>query len=164
KLIALTDMAFRGQNVETEFDAVVKRHFDVIKGVMTETKADGIKGKINGLFDELLVVYKQVADSKELNQQTKDLIVSFGERISSVIIATVIEGAAYAYSPDFIKTNTAFGKHTLDIETTNALIRNYFPEKPVLTVCPGFITTDKESGIITNLGRGGSDYTAAILA
>lgn len=164
KLIALTDMAFRGQNVETEFDAVVKRHFDVIKGVMTETKADGIKRKINGLFDELLAVYKQVADSKELNQQTKDLIVSFGERISSVIIATVIEGAAYAYSPDFIKTNTAFGKHTLDIETTNALIRNYFPEKPVLTVCPGFITTDKESGVITNLGRGGSDYTAAILA
>ncbi|MEA4974630.1 MAG: bifunctional aspartate kinase/homoserine dehydrogenase I [Paludibacter sp.] len=164
KLIALTDMAFRGQNVETEFDAVVKRHFDVIKGVMTETKADGIKGKINGLFDELLAVYKQVADSKELNQQTKDLIVSFGERISSVIIATVIESAAYAYSPDFIKTNTAFGKHTLDIEITNALIRNYFPEKPVLTVCPGFITTDKESGIITNLGRGGSDYTAAILA
>lgn len=164
KLIALTDMAFRGQNVETEFDAVVKRHFDVIKGVMTETKADGIKRKINGLFDELLAVYKQVADSKELSQQTKDLIVSFGERISSVIIATVIEGAAYAYSPDFIKTNTAFGKHTLDIETTNALIRNYFPEKPVLTVCPGFITTDKESGVITNLGRGGSDYTAAILA
>lgn len=164
KLIALTDMAFRGQNVETEFDAVVKRHFDVIKGVMTETKADGIKGKINGLFEELLAVYKQVADSKELNQQTKDLIVSFGERISSVIIATVIEGAAYAYSPDFIKTNTAFGKHTLDIETTNSLIRSYFPEKPVLTVCPGFITTDKESGVITNLGRGGSDYTAAILA
>ncbi len=164
KLIALTDMAFRGQNVETEFDAVVKRHFDVIKGVMTETKADGIKGKINGIFDELLAVYKQVADSKELNQQTKDLIVSFGERISSVIIATVIEGAAYAYSPDFIKTNTAFGKHTLDIETTNALIRSYFPEKQVLTVCPGFITTDKESGVITNLGRGGSDYTAAILA
>ena len=164
KLIALTDMAFRGQDVETEFDAVVKRHFDVIKGVMTETKADGIKRKINGLFDELLAVYKQVADSKELNQQTKDLIVSFGERISSVIIATVIEGAAYAYSPDFIKTNTAFGKHTLDIETTNALIRSYFPEKQVLTVCPGFITTDKESGVITNLGRGGSDYTAAILA
>ncbi len=164
KLIALTDMAFRGQNVETEFDAVVKRHFDVIKGVMTETKADGVKRKINGLFDELLAVYKQVADSKELNQQTKDLIVSFGERISSVIIATVIEGAAYAYAPDFIKTNTAFGKHTLDIETTNTLIRNYFPEKPVLTVCPGFITTDKESGVITNLGRGGSDYTAAILA
>ncbi len=164
KLIALTDMAFRGQNVENEFDAVVKRHFDVIKGVMTETKAEGIKGKINGLFDEFLAVYKQVADSKELNQQTKDLIVSFGERISSVIIVTVIEGAAYAYSPDFIKTNTAFGKHTLDIETTNALIHNYFPEKPVLTVCPGFITTDKESGVITNLGRGGSDYTAAILA
>lgn len=164
KLIALTDMAFKGQNFENEFDAVVKRHFDVIKGVMTEVKADSIKAKINSLFDELLAVYKQVADTKELNQQTKDLIVSFGERISSVIIATVIEGAAYAYSPDFIKTNTTFGKHTLDIEKTNTLIRNYFPEKPVLTVCPGFITTDKDSGVITNLGRGGSDYTAAILA
>jgi aspartokinase/homoserine dehydrogenase 1 len=164
KLIALTDMAFKGQNFENEFDAVVKRHFDVIKGVMTEMKADSIKAKINSLFDELLAVYKQVADTKELNQQTKDLIVSFGERISSVIIATVIEGAAYAYSPDFIKTNTTFGKHTLDIEKTNTLIRNYFPEKPVLTVCPGFITTDKDSGVITNLGRGGSDYTAAILA
>ncbi|MEA4985905.1 Bifunctional aspartokinase/homoserine dehydrogenase 1 [bioreactor metagenome] len=164
KLIALTDMAFKGQNFENEFDAVVKRHFDVIKGVMTEMKADSIKAKINSLFDELLAVYKQVADTKELNQQTKDLIVSFGERISSVIIATVIEGAAYAYSPEFIKTNTTFGKHTLDIEKTNTLIRNYFPEKPVLTVCPGFITTDKDSGVITNLGRGGSDYTAAILA
>jgi aspartokinase/homoserine dehydrogenase 1 len=164
KLIALTDMAFKRQNYETEFDAVVKRHFDVIKGVMTETKAAGIKVKINALFEELLSVYRHVTNSNDLKQETKDLIVSFGERISSVIISTVIEGAGYAYSPDFIKTNTAFGKHTLDIETTNTLIRNYFPEKPVLTVCPGFITTDKESGIITNLGRGGSDYTAAILA
>lgn len=164
KLIALTDMAFKGQNFETEFDAVVKRHFDVIKGVMTETKAESIKGGINSLFDELLVVYKQVADSKKLSQETKDLVVSFGERISSIILSNVIVGAVYAYSPDFIKTNTTFGKHTLDIETTNTLIRTYFPKKPVLTVCPGFISTDKDSDVITNLGRGGSDYTAAILA
>ena len=164
KLIALTDMAFKGQNFETEFDAVVKRHFDVIKGVMTETKAESIKGGINSLFDELLVVYKQVADSKKLSQETKDLVVSFGERISSIILSNVIVGAVYAYSPDFIKTNTTFGKHTLDIKTTNTLIRTYFPKKPVLTVCPGFISTDKDSDVITNLGRGGSDYTAAILA
>ena len=164
KLIALTDMAFKGQNFETEFDAVVKRHFDVIKGVMTETKAESIKGGINSLFDELLVVYKQLADSKKLSQETKDLVVSFGERISSIILSNVIVGAVYAYSPDFIKTNTTFGKHTLDIETTNTLIRTYFPQKPVLTVCPGFISTDKDSNVITNLGRGGSDYTAAILA
>jgi len=164
KLIAMTGMAFNGENYETEFVAVVKRHFDVMHGVMSQTKADAIKDQIQSLFDELWSVYKHVDESKQLTQQTKDLIVSFGERISSVIIAHVIEGAAYAYSPDFIKTNTAFGKHTLDLDTTNKLIGEVFPEKPVLTVCPGFITTDKETGVITNLGRGGSDYTAAILA
>ena len=164
KLIALTDMACRGENFENDFDAVVKRHHDVIGGVMTETQAEAIRDKIQTLFDELLSVYRQLAASKELNQQTKDIIVSFGERISSIIIANVIQGAAYAYSPDFIKTNTAFGKHTLDIDATNALIQSYFPGKTTLTVCPGFISTDKDSGAITNLGRGGSDYTAAILA
>ncbi|MDD2284154.1 MAG: bifunctional aspartate kinase/homoserine dehydrogenase I [Paludibacter sp.] len=164
KLIALTDMAVRGENYETEFDAVVKRHFDVIKGVMPASKADTIQDKVRLMFDELLSVYRKATESKQLSQETKDLIVSFGERVSSIIMANVIEGAAYAYSPDFIKTNSAFGKHTLDIETTNALILNFFPDKPVLTVCPGFIATDKDSGVITNLGRGGSDYTAAILA
>lgn len=165
KLIAVMDMAFTGDiRYEDEFKLIVKRHMDIIGVVVAEERRERVSASVNELLDELSAVYQALFRSKFLSLQIRDLIVSFGERISSIIIANVIEGSAYAYSPDFIKTNSSFDKHSLDMALTNSLIHSHFPNLPRITVCPGFIATDKSTGVITNLGRGGSDYTAAILA
>ena len=165
KLIAITDMACQGiKTYQSEFDGVVTRHLDVLNGVVPTSKLKTVTVEVQKLLDELSAAYSRVFELRHCALETKDLIVSFGERISSIIVAHAIENAAYAYAPDFIKTNTAFDKHTLDIDATNALIHEKFSILPQVTVCPGFISTDTDSAVITNLGRGGSDYTASILA
>lgn len=165
KLIQVTNLALEGDKTfETEFQDIVTRHVEVVEGVIIPSKLDEVKKTIQTLLDELFGVYQNIFSSKQIDLQVRDLVVSFGERISSVIVCNAIEGASYAYSPDFIKTQTNFEKHTLDMEVSNELIKAKFATLSKVTLCPGFIATDKASGLITNLGRGGSDYTAAILA
>ena len=165
KLINIMNLACDGNSAyEKELSDVVSRHNEVIQGVVTADKLEKVLADTTMLLDELAGIYKNIFNTKELTLLVTDTVVSFGERISSVIVSNVIDGAAYAYSPDFIKTSTCFEKHTLELDATNTLIKNHFPHLPKVTVCPGFISTDLNSGAITNLGRGGSDYTAAILA
>ena len=101
---------------------------------------------------------------KDLSNKTSNTIVSYGERISSLIVATLIKDAKHYDSREFIKTEYKHSKHFLDKELTNELISKTFQTLPQVAVVPGFISTDKNTGDITNLGRGGSDYTAAIIA
>lgn len=165
KLIAVTDMATAGnKSYMSEFELITLRHIEILNTLILPIKQPALLTEMQLLFDELKGLLDGVYTEKEISLEKKDLIVSYGEKLSSILITQVIDGAKYAYSPDFIKTTTSFGKHTLDLETTNVLIQNYFSQLPEVTVCPGFISTDRESGVITNLGRGGSDYTAAILA
>ena len=89
---------------------------------------------------------------------------SYGERLSSNIVASLVNGAEWKDSREFIKTEYKFGKHILDSDLTNHLVREAFAELPQITIVPGFISSDKFSGEVTNLGRGGSDYTASIIA
>lgn len=165
KLIALTTMAMTGDmRFENEFQSVVDRHLEVIRSVVNPAGRDRVVAGVSSLLGELSAVYQDITDTKEASLQKKDLVVSYGEKLSSLIISNVIEGSILVDAPDFIKTNTAFEKHTLDFDETNSLIRDRFSELSKVTVCPGFIAADRVSGRITNLGRGGSDYTAAILA
>jgi len=165
KLIAVSKLACEGDSSYTEeFEAIDARHMEVIAGVIPAAKKETVTATIKKLLGELLNVYHTVYQTRELSQIISDAIVSFGERMSSVIISQVLEGAEYAYSPDFIKTTTQFNKHVLDFDSTRKLVREKFVTIPKITVCAGFISSDKEKQHITNLGRGGSDYTAAILA
>ncbi|MDR3705776.1 MAG: bifunctional aspartate kinase/homoserine dehydrogenase I [Paludibacteraceae bacterium] len=165
KLIAVSKLACEGDSSYTkEFEAIDARHMEVIEGVIPATKKETVTATIKKLLGELLNVYHTVYQTRELSQIISDAIVSYGERMSSVIISQVLEGAEYAYSPDFIKTTTQFNKHVLDFDSTRKLVREKFVTIPKITVCAGFISSDKDKQHITNLGRGGSDYTAAILA
>lgn len=103
----------------------------------------------------------------ELSPRTKDLILSFGEVMSSCIITHALiahgEDCDYADTRHLIKTNSHFGKAVVNFEISNLLIQHYFDKnKSQITVLPGFIA-ESEDGHITTLGRGGSDFTAAIL-
>ena len=104
---------------------------------------------------------------KELSDRTLDRIMSFGELMSSRIIAAsfVLDGlpAVWKDARELIQTNTRYGAAEVDFETTNLQINNYLQEGNTLTIIPGFIARE-EGGTTTTLGRGGSDYTAAIIA
>ena len=100
----------------------------------------------------------------DLSKKTQDAIVSYGERLSSNIVATLVQGAKWYDSREFIKTMRKNHKNTLDSELTNRLVRRTFSDLQRISLVPGFISKDRDTDEITNLGRGGSDYTAAIIA
>ena len=119
---------------------------------------------VDTLFEQLHSIYYGVYLIHDLSQKTQDTIVSYGERLSSNIVSTLIRGSKWFDARKFIKTEEKFGKRSLDSDLTNKLVGKTFAELPRISLVPGFIAQDRDSGDITNLGRGGSDYTAAILA
>lgn len=168
----LTDMlintAYQALNGTPEYQEniskIVERHHTIIDSLVPVESQNSIKDKVNGMLDELTDIYKGVSLVKDLSVKTLDIIVSYGERLSSTIIASILKDAVLFDSREFIKTKDRHGKHVLDDLTTEALIKEKFGgEDHKLIVVPGFISSD-ENGTVTNLGRGGSDYTAAILA
>ena len=146
------------------FSFILTRHTDILRGVVPPEKQQEIYPVISVLLDELGNILRGVFLIKDLSPKTFDTIVSYGERLSSVILSGVINGAKLYDSRQFIKTENQFGKHIVDFETTNELIRKTFVEIPDIALMGGFISSDRKTNDITNLGRGGSDYTAAILA
>ena len=166
KLIATSKLALKGDEAyRDEFEAMVTRHHTMIAAVITdEKKRTQLLATVDSLLDQLRSIYYGVYLIRDLSPKTSAAIVSYGERLSSNIVANLIEGAEWKDSRSFIKTELKHGKHVLDSELTNRLVREAFCDLPNITVVPGFISSDKYSGEVTNLGRGGSDYTASIIA
>lgn len=165
QLLKTARLAVAGDSVYLqEIERIVNRHYNVIEGVVLAEKKVETRQKVNELLDELTNIYKGVYLIRDLSAKTNDMIVSYGERMSSVIVSNAIAGAKLYDSREFIKTDTQFGKHNCNFGLTNKLVKETFTELPQITLIPGFIATDSVTGEITNLGRGGSDYTAAIVA
>lgn len=165
QLINTAKLAAQGDSSHLEsYSRIVERHNNVITNMVPTDKIDELKSIVNPLLEELGNIYKGVSLIKDLSDRTLDIIVSYGERLSSVIISRIIKDAQHYDSRNFIKTEKQFGKHILDNDTTQKYIHATFDNNNFkVAVVPGFISSD-EDGYITNLGRGGSDYTAAILA
>lgn len=166
KLISTSKLAASGNRLyEVQYQEILDRHISMIEEIIPdgESKAK-LEMKVSNMLDQLKNIFQGLFLIKDLSAKTSDTIVSYGERLSSLITATLIKGAEWYDSRMFIKTEAKYGKHTLDKELTNRLIRDTFENLPQIAVIPGFISSDKETGDITNLGRGGSDYTAALIA
>lgn len=165
KLIATAKTAATGsESYLPDFEAMVQRHHDIIERMVIPEKQPGLLKRVDEILDELGNIYKGISLIRDLSPRSLDIIVSYGERLSSTIIAEIIENATLFDSRKFIKTLRQFDKHVLDNDSTQKLIHQYFDNKDwKVAIVPGFISTDA-NGDITNLGRGGSDYTAAILA
>ena len=142
---------------------IIARHHDIIAGVVPEERQEEVLVQADTLLDELSNIYKGVSLIRDLSTKTQNIIVSYGERLSSFIISRIIDGAVHYDSRTFIKTEAQFEKNIVDFEKTNALIHETFAQLPQVALIPGFISSDSHTGEVTNLGRGGSDYTAAIL-
>ena len=166
KLIATSQLALKGDDKwREEFDAMVTRHHQMIDTIITDDKKRvDLFNKVDQLFDQLKSIYYGVFLIHDLSKKTEDTIVSYGERLSSNIVATMIKGGKRMNSRDFIRTEKKNGKHRLAVDLTNQLVREAFRDMPDVAVVPGFISRDKDTSETTNLGRGGSDYTAAIIA
>ena len=165
KLINTSRMAAAGDAAyENEFREIVARHVEMVREVLPPDEVrDGVQRRVDELLNELKDIFQGIYLIKDLSPKTSDTIVSYGERLSSLIVAA-LTGAEWMDSRTFIKTEKKHSKHVLDAELTNSLIHATFKDCPPRVLVPGFIATDKQTGDVTNLGRGGSDYTAAILA
>lgn len=166
QLYQVASMAAAGDEAYlTEFRSMKQRHLDLIPQVIddTMTQAATIDAE-QMLFTDLSNILRGVFLIRDSSPKITDTIVSYGEALSSIIVSKAITGAHHAEARDFIKTVHKFNKHVVDFEKTNKLIRDHFNEIPPVTVCGGFIATESQTNFITNLGRGGSDYTAAIIA
>ena len=166
RLIATSRMAALGDGrYAAEVDAMARRHHEMVDAVIADRAAhDRLAETIDTLTDQLRSIYYGVYLIRDLSPKTVAAIVSYGERLSSQIVATLVGGARWLDSRTFIKTAQKHGKHVLDSELTQRLVREAFAVMPRVAVVPGFISSDRHSGETTNLGRGGSDYTASIIA
>ena len=173
QLIATSQMAKKGEkHYREEYDAMVLRHHQMIDAIITDNKKrEELLNQIDKLFDQLKSIYFGVYLIHDLSEKTQDTIISYGERLSSHIVAAVIDNGVRMNARDFIRTEKKHGKHVLDTELTAQLVKEAFDPiyagtsiSKTIAVVPGFIARDRDSHETTNLGRGGSDYTAAIIA
>ena len=173
KLIATSQLAKNGdEHYREEFDAMVSRHHQMIDTIVTDPKKRiDLFNNVDQLFEQLRSIYYGVYLIHDLSEKTQDAIISYGERLSSHIVAAIIKNGARMNARDFIRTENKQGKHVLDSELTHQLIKEAFeplfhPRTPVtpVYVVPGFIARDRDTHETTNLGRGGSDLTAATIA
>ena len=166
-LISTSRLAQEGKNEwKEQFEQMVDRHHKMIDTIITDTNdREMLFNKVDSLFEQLHSIYFGVYLIHDLSKKTLDAIVSYGERLSSNIVSTLVKGSRWMDSRDFIKTTISpNGKIILDTDLTNHLVKKAFADLPRVSLVPGFISSDKDSGETTNLGRGGSDYTAAIIA
>ena len=166
KLIKTSRMASEGDSgYEKEMKEIVNRHIEMVYTVIPAgQKRELLLDCVNELLNELKDIFQGIYLIRDLSPKTSATIVSYGERLSSIIVATLINGAQWFDSRQFIKTEKKHNKNILDAELTNKLVCETFKEIPEVSLVPGFISSDKTTDEVTNLGRGGSDYTASILA
>ncbi|MDY3853184.1 MAG: bifunctional aspartate kinase/homoserine dehydrogenase I [Prevotella sp.] len=165
-LIATSQLAKNGDERWKElFDEMVDRHHKMVDTIITDPQSrEQLFTTIDALFEQLRSIYFGVFLIRDLSEKTQNAIVSYGERLSSNIVSVLVRGSKWFDSRQFIKTYRKNGKHTLNSELTNQLVQQTFATLPRISLVPGFISMDEHTDEITNLGRGGSDYTAAIIA
>lgn len=166
KLIKTSKLALAGDlSYQSEFDEIAVRHHQMIEAVIPSGEnRERLLETIDALLDELKSIYQGVYLIRDLSPKTSAAIVSYGERLSSNIVAVLIDGAKWFDSRTFIKTEIKSGRQLLASDLTHELVKQAFVDLPKVSLVPGFISTDADSGEVTNLGRGGSDYTASIIA
>ena len=147
---------------------IEKKHKDVIDQLVPLSDQSEVIDTINGNINHLKTLLDGCYLLGELSNRTADIVAGFGELLSSQIIAVALKqkvsNSAFKDSRELIKTDSNFGKASVDFEVTNKLIADYFKSNTNQVVLfPGFIASSID-GNTTTLGRGGSDYTAAIIA
>ena len=146
---------------KTEFEAIRSRHWQLVSELMPQGFSS--KAELEQMFQRLHDLYLGVYLIGALAPKTTAEIVSYGERMSSLIVSEYI-GIPLLNSLDFVRTARREGRDVLDAEASSKLIQKALGSLSGKVLVQGFIARDSAGGEITNLGRGGSDYTAAVIA
>lgn len=144
-------------------DEVIKKHHNVCHELLNGDTLNETLSKIDQIFNEITETLSGLFLLRELSNYTLDKVLSTGERLSSTIISAFFEGSLLVDAREMIKTDDNYGNANVDFDITNALVRKKILKKKKLIIVPGFISSTRENEP-TTLGRGGSDYTAAIIA
>lgn len=160
--------ASKDESYQNLIDQVKQEHFDAIADLVGVGSQNQLLIRVNQQVNQLQTLLDGCFLLGELSPRTSDAIASFGELLSSQIIAAALQqslpNSTFKDSRDLIQTNSNYGNAVVDFERTNQLTADYFASaKARVVLLPGFIASSKD-GHTTTLGRGGSDYTAAIIA
>ncbi|MBK0380126.1 bifunctional aspartate kinase/homoserine dehydrogenase I [Mucilaginibacter segetis] len=165
-LISMAEEAAAGNDFTQTLAELEKRHYDVVKKLLHVQNQNPAYTRLKIHFNQLEELLQGVLTLKELTPKTHDLILSYGERCSTLMISKIaaqhFDNALFVDAAELIKTDSSFGHARVNMELTELLIRGFYKENSdkVLFIT-GFIASN-EAEQITTLGRGGSDYTAAI--
>lgn len=169
----LLDMTNRALDQDSSYEAILEqvrqRHLDTIAQVVPEAMQQQCNAIVEQFIDGLTSFYSMLFINRDLPADyigtLRDAIVAHGEIMSSAIVSCLIDGAEPHFAPNFIKTRTVDGEHALQAELTERLIAQELGSSTArCIVTQGFIAEDEQTGHKTNLGRGGSDFTAALIA
>ena len=169
QLIQCGELAANGdEGYKAMLQKIEDRHLETTKALIPIQHQSSQLSLIKKGCNEIHDICNGIFLIGEFSLKTKDKLMSYGEWLSSKIFATAIQhiglNAEWVDSRTLIKTNSNYGNAQVDFSSTNALIKKHFEtSKPLITVLPGFIASDA-NGVTSTLGRGGSDYTASIIA
>lgn len=155
--------------LQNDFSEILKvaeeKHYQIISGLLPRTSQNPLLMMVKVSFNEIEDILFSVKNLGELSGRIKDRLLAYGEQMSSKIIATYLQSenfpANYKDARELIVTDSNFGNASVDFIKTNENLKNWNPENQIYVVT-GFISKDKNQDT-TTLGRGGSDYTSAIL-
>jgi len=165
-LAAMAEGAAEGRDFTEGLAELERRHFDVVKSLLNVQNQNPAFTRLKIFFNQLEELLQGILTLRELTPKTRDTVLSYGERCSTLMIAKIaaqyFPGAISVDASDLIKTDSSFGQARVDTDLTERLIRVFYMEhKDKLLLVTGFIASN-DANQITTLGRGGSDYTAAI--
>lgn len=160
---------------KNEVESIKKRHIEAINRLVKgkKLKVESLN-YVENLINELNCVLEKISERKEALPKELDLVASFGERLSAFIVSGHIQDgfskkSYFADAREFVKTDDNFINAAVDFNATNRLVKKYFSDKQGIPVITGFLGSTKSfdrlrtGGETTTLGRGGSDYSAAII-
>jgi aspartokinase/homoserine dehydrogenase 1 len=165
-LVSMAEGAAAGKEFTAELAELERRHFEVVKALLDIQNQNPAYTRLKIHFNQLEELLQGVLTLRELTPKTRDTILSYGERCSAMMIAKIaaqdFPEAMFVDASELIKTDSAFGNARVNLELTDLLIQTFYKEhSDKLLIVTGFIAGN-DAGQITTLGRGGSDYTAAI--
>ena len=163
-LISMAQMAMNhNPGYKEEMISFRNRHFDCINELLEEDQREFTLKEVDALINEFQDILHGVYLLEDLSKKTMDYLLSFGERLSALIISKFVPNAVYLDTRKMILTDSAFSKANVNFIESERKIKDKLKELRNIAILPGFIASD-EHGKTTTLGRGGSDYTAAIIA
>lgn len=167
-LIAMSALAAEGDEGYQElYEAFRQRHHEAVEELLQGEYKAAVLPELQRNHEVLKNLLYGVFLVREASKRTMDYVLSFGERSSAFIIAQLLRqsgiSASYLDARRIIKTDKAFGAARVDFKLTYQKIREHYVENPEVQVVTGFVASAK-GGLTTTLGRGGSDYTASLIA